>query len=88
MIEKAVPKPNKRIVMYVPNELCNEIKSWVGENFTTLSDFGREAFRFYLGERKKEQSREQLAESCQMLNKHNRQISHDWARIDTEFWPE
>ncbi|RMF65318.1 MAG: hypothetical protein D6743_08165 [Calditrichaeota bacterium] len=87
MAVKVHPKTNKRIVMYVPSDLCYEIKNWVGENFTTLSDFGREAFRYYLKERRKEQVQQQLVESCIQFNSLNGQINEEWQEADGENWP-
>ena len=88
MAVKMSHKANKRIVMYVPNELCYEIKSWVGENYTTLSDFGREAFRYYLEERRREEVQQQLVESCAHFNQINDQINAEWAKADGEYWPD
>jgi hypothetical protein len=86
MSTKAYPKTNQRFVMYIPNSLRQEVESWVCQRAMTLAEFGREAFEYYLDNKKREERKKQLAETCRLFSDINDDILKEWARAETESW--
>ncbi|MFQ5752309.1 MAG: hypothetical protein ACE5HI_09960 [bacterium] len=87
MKSKISTKTNQRFVMYIPNNLREEIESWVKKTGITMAEFGREAFKSYLSDRRREERNAQLAETCRIFENNNDRIFKEWAVIENENWP-
>lgn len=87
MKSKISTKTNQRFVMYIPNNLREEIESWVKKTGITMAEFGREAFKSYLIDRRREERNAQLAETCRIFENNNDRIFKEWAVIENENWP-
>ncbi len=87
MRRKEYIKANQRFVMYIPNNLREEIERWVNKNGITLAEFGREAFQTYLSEKRREERNAQLAETCRLFNGNNEYVLNDWAGLENNTWP-
>jgi hypothetical protein len=79
-------KPNQRFVMYISNNLREEIEDWVDKMDITLAEFGREAFETYLENKKREQRHAQLAETCRLFDVTSDRVDRDWASTETDSW--
>ena len=80
-------KANKRFVMYIPGELRDEIEAWVGRKGSSLAEFGRAAFEFYLCVKKKEERNQQLAETCRIFDTDTESATDPWHTTEREAWP-
>jgi metal-responsive CopG/Arc/MetJ family transcriptional regulator len=87
MRRKAYAKSNQRFVMYIPNNLREEIENWTNKMGITLAEFGRDAFESYLSDRRREERDEELAETCRVFEDFNAQIVKDWSVTENENWP-
>lgn len=87
MTRRTNSKIRQRFVMYIANDLRQEIESWVNQQGITLAEFGREAFESYLKEKRREERHAQLAETCQLLADHNNHVSESWRITEAENWP-
>lgn len=88
MSQKLITKNGKRFVLYISNELRNEITDVVNKDGTTLADFAREAFELYLKNRKQEEKNQELAEACALFSVYNaNHVQNGWRVAEHEGWP-
>ncbi|HEX9654379.1 MAG TPA: hypothetical protein VGA99_11760 [bacterium] len=87
MGSRAYAKSRQRFVMYIPNNLREEIEVWVDKMGITMAEFGRDAFESYLSDKRREERKEQLAETCRLFEDGNEQILKEWAVVEDETWP-
>ncbi|MFQ5863897.1 MAG: hypothetical protein ACE5IW_01555 [bacterium] len=80
-------KTSQRFVMYIPNALREEIETWVNKRGITFAEFGREAFKSYLQNQRREERRAQLVETCLIFENNNSKFLNDWSVTDNENWP-
>ena len=85
-MSKVQTKTNQRFVMYIPSSLREEIECWVDKMNITYAEFGREAFEHYISNKKREERRQELAETCRLFEQHNNTLFTDWARLEMENW--
>ncbi|KAA3658599.1 MAG: hypothetical protein DWQ10_10875 [Calditrichaeota bacterium] len=86
MSQKLVTKNGKRFVLYISQELRNEITDCVNRDGTTLADFARDAFESYLCNRRQEERRRQLEESCMMFKNFDGQRLQAWGKTESDGW--
>ncbi len=84
---KVYAKSRQRFVMYIPNNLREEIEVWVNKMGITMAEFGRDAFESYLSDKRREERNEQLAETCKIFEDGNELLLKDWAVVENENWP-
>ena len=87
MSQKLVTKNGKRFVLYISTDLRNEISDCVNKEGTTFADFARDAFEFYLKNRRQEERQKQLAEACLMFRQYDTSQLNGWANNEVEGWP-
>lgn len=87
MSQKLVTKNGRRFVLYISNELREEITDCVNQDGTTLADFARDAFEQYLKNRRQEERKKQLAESCLLLREFDSQGQTNWTGYESDGWP-
>jgi metal-responsive CopG/Arc/MetJ family transcriptional regulator len=80
-------KSSQRFVMYIPNNLREEIDDLVDKRGITLAEFGRDAFETYLNSIKEEERKAQLAETCRLFEAQNDDLSNLWAGEENGNWP-
>lgn len=73
MAERAITKNGHRLHLYITNELYQDIQEWTTTNNITLSEFSREALKYFLHIKHRKIREDQLAETCQVLTKSNNQ---------------
>lgn len=80
-------KANQRFVLYISHELRQRIEQWVTTNGITMADFGREAFKSYLENKRKEERMLQLAETCKLFKQQQNRVNQEWKATDFDSWP-
>ncbi len=88
MNNRMYTKPSQRFVMYIPNNLREEIDDLVDKRGITLAEFGRDAFESYLNSIRQEEQRAQLAETCRIFGTDNQNIANLWTGVENGNWPE
>jgi hypothetical protein len=86
MSVKTQLRSDQRFVLYISNTLRTEIEHWVEREDMSLAEFGREAFEYYLTNKKKEERDRQLAETCKLFKRTNSRVMIDWGRAEGENW--
>lgn len=87
MRSRVYPKSRQRFVMYIPNNLREEIEVWVDKMGITMAEFGRDAFESYLSDKRREERNEELAETCKIFEDLNEELLNEWEEVETENWP-
>ncbi|NIR53181.1 hypothetical protein GWO43_31455 [candidate division KSB1 bacterium] len=87
MSRKPNSKSSQRFVMYIPNNLREEIENWVDKMGITLAEFGREAFESYLKDIRREERNAKLAETCRIFEESNSSTYQEWQEMEDENWP-
>ena len=85
-MSRVQPKANQRFVLYIPSTLRSEIECWVDKMNMTYAEFGREAFEHYISDKKREERRRELAETCRLFEQNGNAVFADWAPADMESW--
>ncbi len=88
MNNRMYTKSSQRFVMYIPNNLREEIDDLVDKRGITLAEFGRDAFENYLNSIRQEEKRAQLAETCRIFGPDNQNIANLWTGVENGNWPE
>jgi hypothetical protein len=86
MRKLAQRKASHRFVMYISNQLREQVEELVKQNGLTLAAFGRRAFESYLSQLQMEERNRQLAQTCRIFEQRNQQIFNRWAEVDKS-WP-
>lgn len=78
MSHKNITKNGRRFVLYISDELREEIKGWVKKEGTSLADFTRDALLHYLRQKRHEERKAELEKTCQLLADWNERSNNGW----------
>ncbi|MFQ5628153.1 MAG: hypothetical protein ACE5I1_05275 [bacterium] len=68
MSRKMVTKSGRRLVVYISEDLREEITGWIDSEGISMADFTRDALDAYLREKKREKRNTELKETCQLIS--------------------
>lgn len=74
MSHKMVTKSGRRLVVYISDDLRQEINGWVDNEGISLADFTRDALESYLREKQREKRNAELKETCQLISGRQKDI--------------
>jgi hypothetical protein len=78
MVKADVSKEGHRVNMFFPGQLYAQMKEWVQEHNTNITELCREAIHCYLRNEQLELKHKQLVETCRMLSESHIQNLEQW----------